>query len=34
MALVMYFVMAQAINLGMRLVERRLSRGRIKGGLA
>ncbi|AHL73580.1 amino acid ABC transporter permease [Stutzerimonas stutzeri] len=34
MALVMYFVMAQAINLAMRLVERRLSRGRIKGGMA
>lgn len=34
MALLMYFIMAQAINLAMRLVERRLSRGRVKGGLA
>ncbi|WP_217475666.1 ectoine/hydroxyectoine ABC transporter permease subunit EhuC [Stutzerimonas stutzeri] len=34
LALVMYFVMAQAINFGMRLIERRLSRGRIKGGMA
>ncbi|WP_028241507.1 ectoine/hydroxyectoine ABC transporter permease subunit EhuC [Stutzerimonas azotifigens] len=34
LTLVLYFLMAQAINLAMRLVERRLGRGRIKGGLA
>ncbi|HWV11421.1 MULTISPECIES: ectoine/hydroxyectoine ABC transporter permease subunit EhuC [unclassified Pseudomonas] len=34
MALLMYFVMAQAINLGMRLLERRLARGRMQGGLS
>src|SRR5690606_1421992 len=33
LALLLYFVMAQVINLGMRMVERRLSRGRIRGGL-
>ncbi|MDB6049337.1 MAG: amino acid transporter, permease protein [Pseudomonas sp.] len=34
LALVMYFVMAQAINFGMRYLERRLSRGRMRGGLS
>ncbi|WP_414876105.1 MULTISPECIES: ectoine/hydroxyectoine ABC transporter permease subunit EhuC [unclassified Pseudomonas] len=34
LALVMYFVLAQAINLGMRSVERRLARGRMRGGLS
>ena len=34
LALVMYFVMAQAINLGMRALERRLARGRMRGGLS
>lgn len=34
MALVMYFIMAQAINVAMRLLERRLSRGRMQGGLS
>ena len=33
LALLLYFVMAQAINLGMRLLEKRLSRGRMRGGL-
>ncbi|KEX92482.1 ectoine/hydroxyectoine ABC transporter permease subunit EhuC [Pseudomonas arcuscaelestis] len=34
LALVMYFVLAQAINLGMRSIERRLARGRMRGGLS
>ncbi|MFC6337599.1 ectoine/hydroxyectoine ABC transporter permease subunit EhuC [Pseudomonas sp. CCM 7891] len=34
LALLMYFVLAQAINLGMRHVERRLARGRMRGGLS
>ncbi|MBT2311685.1 ectoine/hydroxyectoine ABC transporter permease subunit EhuC [Pseudomonas fluorescens] len=34
LALVMYFILAQAINFGMRHVERRLSRGRMRGGLS
>jgi len=34
LALVMYFVMAQAINFGMRRIERHLSRGRMRGGLS
>lgn len=34
LALIMYFVMAQAINFGMRALERRLSRGRMRGGLS
>jgi polar amino acid transport system permease protein len=34
LALVMYFVMAQAINMGMRALERRLARGRMRGGLS
>nr|ACY24711.1 ABC ectoine/hydroxyectoine transporter EhuC permease protein [uncultured organism] len=34
MALLLYFVMAQAINLAMRMLERRLSRGRMRGGLS
>jgi polar amino acid transport system permease protein len=34
LALIMYFVMAQAINFGMRRLERRLSRGRMRGGLS
>jgi polar amino acid transport system permease protein len=34
LALVMYFIMAQAINLGMRALERRLARGRMRGGLS
>lgn len=33
LALLLYFLMAQVINLGMRLLERRLSRGRMRGGL-
>ena len=33
LALVLYFLMAQVINLGMRLLEKRLSRGRMRGGL-
>lgn len=33
LALLLYFLMAQAINLGMRLLEKRLSRGRMRGGL-
>lgn len=33
LALLLYFVMAQVINLGMRLLEKRLSRGRLRGGL-
>lgn len=34
LALVLYFLMAQAINLAMRGLERRLSRGRMRGGLS
>jgi polar amino acid transport system permease protein len=34
LALLMYFVMAQTINFGMRALERRLSRGRTRGGLS
>ncbi|MFJ9990495.1 ectoine/hydroxyectoine ABC transporter permease subunit EhuC [Pseudomonas putida] len=34
LALVMYFILAQAINLGMRAIERRLARGRMRGGLS
>jgi polar amino acid transport system permease protein len=34
LALVMYFILAQAINLGMRSLERRLARGRMRGGLS
>ncbi|SDG51931.1 ectoine/hydroxyectoine ABC transporter permease subunit EhuC [Phytopseudomonas seleniipraecipitans] len=34
LALLMYFVMAQAINLGMRRLEKRLARGRMRGGLS
>ena len=34
LALVMYFILAQAINFGMRNIERRLSRGRMRGGLS
>lgn len=34
LALIIYFVMAQAINFGMRYLERRLSRGRMRGGLS
>ena len=34
LALVLYFILAQAINFGMRNVERRLSRGRMRGGLS
>jgi polar amino acid transport system permease protein len=34
MALVIYFVLAQIINFGMRTLERRLSRGRMRGGLS
>ncbi|MFP6847820.1 MAG: ectoine/hydroxyectoine ABC transporter permease subunit EhuC [Pseudomonas sp.] len=33
LTLLLYFIMAQAINLGMRLLEKRLSRGRMRGGL-
>jgi polar amino acid transport system permease protein len=31
---VIYFVLAQAINIGMRQIERRLARGRMRGGLS
>lgn len=34
LALVMYFVLAQIINFCMRSLERRLSRGRMRGGLS
>ncbi|WP_312396542.1 ectoine/hydroxyectoine ABC transporter permease subunit EhuC [Stutzerimonas kunmingensis] len=34
LALVIYFVLAQAINFGMRQLERRLARGRMRGGLS
>lgn len=33
LALLLYFLMALVINLGMRLLERRLARGRMRGGL-
>jgi polar amino acid transport system permease protein len=33
LALLMYFVMAQAINLAMRRLERHLARGRVQGSL-
>jgi len=34
LALVIYFILAQAINFGMRQLERRLARGRMRGGLS
>lgn len=34
LVLVLYFVMAQFINLSMRMLERRLARGRMRGGLS
>lgn len=34
LALLMYFVLAQAINFAMRRLEKRLSRGRLRGGLS
>ncbi|MCJ0972323.1 ectoine/hydroxyectoine ABC transporter permease subunit EhuC [Pseudomonas sp. PS1] len=34
LALVIYFVLAQFINFGMRTLERRLARGRMRGGLS
>ncbi|MBA1275658.1 ectoine/hydroxyectoine ABC transporter permease subunit EhuC [Stutzerimonas azotifigens] len=34
LTLVLYFIMAQAINLAMRLLDRRLSRGRMRGGMS
>nr|MBF0681457.1 ectoine/hydroxyectoine ABC transporter permease subunit EhuC [Pseudomonas sp.] len=34
LALVMYFVLAQTINFSMRALERRLARGRMRGGLS
>ncbi len=34
LALVIYFVLAQSINFGMRTLERRLARGRMRGGLS
>lgn len=34
LALVMYFVLAQIINFSMRTLERRLARGRIRGGMS
>ena len=34
LALVIYFVLAQAINIGMCQIERRLARGRMRGGLS
>ncbi|MGO3743051.1 ectoine/hydroxyectoine ABC transporter permease subunit EhuC [Kerstersia sp.] len=34
LVMLMYFAMAQCINLAMRLLERRLARGRLKGGLS
>jgi polar amino acid transport system permease protein len=33
LALLIYFVLAQAINLAMRLLERRLGRGLVRGSL-
>ncbi|WP_404439105.1 ectoine/hydroxyectoine ABC transporter permease subunit EhuC [Stutzerimonas chloritidismutans] len=33
-ALVMYFILAQIINFSMRTLERRLARGRMRGGLS
>lgn len=34
LALVMYFVLAQIINFSMRILERRLARGRMRGGMS
>lgn len=34
LALVMYFVLAQTINFSMRTLERRLARGRMRGGMS
>jgi len=34
LALVMYFVLAQIINFSMRTLERRLARGRMRGGMS
>ena len=34
LTLLLYFLLAQVINLGMRMLERRLSRGRMQGGLS
>ncbi|MNC81110.1 glutamine ABC transporter permease protein [compost metagenome] len=34
LSLVLYFILAQAIAFLMRRIERRLSHGRIRGGLA
>lgn len=34
LALVMYFILAQAINIGMRRIELHLARGRMRGGLS
>lgn len=34
MALVIYFILAQIINFAMRTLERRLARGRVRGGLS
>ena len=34
LALVMYFILAQAINIGMRRIEQHLARGRMRGGLS
>lgn len=34
LTLLLYFILAQVINLGMRMLERRLSRGRMQGGLS
>ncbi|MHC6223784.1 ectoine/hydroxyectoine ABC transporter permease subunit EhuC [Pseudomonas sp. X10] len=34
LTLLLYFILAQAINFAMRGVERRLSRGRLRGGLS
>ncbi|WP_313285973.1 ectoine/hydroxyectoine ABC transporter permease subunit EhuC [Stutzerimonas kunmingensis] len=34
LALLMYFVLAQIINFSMRALERRLARGRMRGGLS
>lgn len=34
LALLMYFVLAQVINFSMRALERRLARGRMRGGLS
>lgn len=34
LTLLLYFLLAQVINLGMRMLERHLSRGRMQGGLS